>query len=254
MMKDDKKFSNVYNKLESLWQMDPANKNHYAGFFKNYFRNREDEAGFDDKVIWQVSKNFLEKLKLCLFFSKYHDQPIYELVNLTEELLKQGTDLMETSITELCSVYPELHERLLDSKREFPCTIRFMRYRAHSKMGTSPHVDKTVMSTILWNSDQNDQQKLAFPESHWLKNNLSRYRAVECRSEEQSSPAYLFWGTALSEAGFDVLPTSHAVLPVTDEKYRYSIAVFWLLPEFDMTQFKTAVVTFKPVDELKIAA
>lgn len=129
-----------------------------------------------------------------------------------------------------------------------------MRYRAHTGMGTDWHKDKTVLSSIIWNSDPNDRQKLEFLPENSEESEPPTNQPLVHETNGDRSPAYIFWGAALQEAGYDVQPTAHAVQPVTSEAYRYSMAVFWLLPEMDMSGFETAITMKNRQFEFKIAA
>lgn len=102
LMENDQNLRDLYNRLQKLWYKDPLNQEHYAGFFKNYFRNREEETGYDDKVVWQMSGNFLEQLRFCLVFSNYRHQPVADLVTLMSSMLERGIELMKPTIEELC--------------------------------------------------------------------------------------------------------------------------------------------------------
>ena len=101
---------------------------------------------------------------------------------------------------------------------------------------------ENVLSTIIWNSDPNERQCLAFPKDGGMVSDLSDLGPASRHTQWRNSPAYVFWGAALSEAGYHQhQPTQHAVLPFENDEHRFSIAVFWLLPELDLSQFSTRV-------------
>lgn len=241
LMQTDEQFRSVCNDLMENLNTDPDVRRHYGGFFKNKFQNREDDIGYDDKVVWQASGECLDYLELGLSMLGYQGDPVRDAVLMAQKMLKQGTELMRSTIENVCLYYPELTARLLCSEREWPVTVRLMRYCPHENLATNPHVDKTVLSTIIWNSDPNQDQRLAFPRTQSDASDVSQYRAIGCRGEDQHKPAYVFWGAALSETGYSQPASPHAVLPVDEDAYRYSIAVFWLLPELDLSDFSTAI-------------
>ncbi len=254
LMSRDECFMSFYDELSEDWNADRDDRRYYGGFFKNYYRNREDDFGYDDKIVWQASSDFLDYFELGLSMLGYRSDPVFDLVLQAQSFLSRGIEQMRPTILGLCKRYPELEQRLLEETRELPCTIRFMRYRSHERLGTHPHVDKTVMSSIIWNSDPNEDQRLAFPLYPSDAHDPSRYHPVGCKPRSQPSPAYLFWGAALSEAGYPQPASPHAVLPVLGSSHRYSVAVFWLLPDLDLSDFKTAVPIVPEVAEMAIAA
>lgn len=239
-METDNELESCFRDLAKDWREIEENRQLYGGFFKNYYRNREDVEGYDDKIVWQASSDFLDYFEIALQLLGHRNSPIRDLILEAQHLLRMGEHAMAPVIEELAQKHPELRDRLMPLSREMPITVRFMRYRGRPGRATVPHVDKTVLSTIFWSSDPVAQQRLSFVQKTQGSVEDGLYQpisAVGCND----CPAYTFWGAALSEAGFDQVATPHAVEPVAKENYRYSIAVFWLLPEFDMAYFNTAV-------------
>lgn len=242
MMSGDPLLHNFYDELADEWASDIENRNHYGGFFKNYFRNREQTLGYDEKVVWQSSSDFLENLELQLEFLGSYKSDIQRLISRTRSAFEVGVQLVQPVVQQLCFRHPELKERLMPSHREWPCTIRLMRYRSDPLMGTNPHVDKTSLSSILWTNDPIDRQCLAFPRRPEAADKLSQFAPVVWNNDVSGKGTAVFFGAALFEAGYPrYQPAIHAVLPIKKDGFRYSLAFFWLLSDLDLSGFSTKV-------------
>lgn len=254
-IKTDRNLRERYGDLVHQWNGNSENRAHYGGFFKNYFRNREELSGYDDKVVWQASDDFLMEFEFYCGMWGYRSTFLSDFLTGVIDILEQGVRVLKPAIHDLCHRHPELAPKLLSTDRELPCTIRLMRYLPGTRMGTNPHVDKTALTAIMWNSDPKTDQRLAFPVEPGTPYKIGDFRPAPARCLWRSKPAYAFWGAALPEAGYTrYQPTPHAVMPVDGSGYRYSIAVFWHLPGVDLTHFSTKVPVSDDLSDTQVAA
>ncbi|NER97247.1 MAG: hypothetical protein F6J86_25950 [Symploca sp. SIO1B1] len=135
---------------------------------------------------------------------------------------------MTPILSELIDVYPQFGERY-DPRRPLPLVFKVVRYN-HSpgRFATDPHFDKSGLSAILQADDPRVMWRVGKGNPCRLSQAIAPFDYPE--DPTAPSPSIIFPGLCLEEAGLEVSPTPHFVLPVEERNYRHSVIAFLLVP------------------------
>lgn len=235
LMSQDTYFYETYKLASERWKSIAKNNNLYGRFFKPYYRDRRGVIGTDEKVILQTCPSFYQYLAFS-FYNIYMNYPVLE--RLKSKLMAIILAHKKHVVQFIHLMDDGLKKVLMPESGETPVSIRILRYEKDSKLSTNPHVDKTAFTLILNTNDPPDREKLIVRNVDEPIKYLSQYEVPKIHEDH----SLLFFGAALEQAGHKAYKAlAHAVLPFNHSHERYSIILFWHLPNFDMSNFSTKV-------------
>lgn len=214
--------------------------NYYCGAPAG-FRDRHGMSGKRDKSYLQWCRPFARSAEFTATVAAGTDA-MQKLCRRLDYLESVCARLFQGVLDDIGQRYPDYLSRY-DPERPLPIIIKMLRYnRNPSQFATDPHNDKSALSLILHADDSSVRWRIGRGKNCPLSAMVAPFAYPE--SPTASNHSVLFSGLCLEDAGVELPPTPHFVMPVERGDYRHSVVAFLLTPDLPSTATMSTQASF----------